>query len=296
MNSVSAPLSGPARQLFPLLDPTVGRAVGAYLQFQKNEGKPEALKLEGSLDDGDPATPDAVSLSITRDAEGAVQVSGDYAGAPVDVKIAKNVKPDFRPKDNLIWGQAGSTSESSEAELSGKLGDYLVTGNVHTRRKEVDIEMTPELEKSGKSIYILPFSLSVTPTFGGAPARVNGLPGDAPTNSRPLETTDATTIQGRVGDVRLAREQNWVTTTWTVSTNLRDGGSRVEMKQAESASERETVKRPDGETQETRQFSVTSGRAARSEDRSYVLDFAKGVVTADMVEGNHHLAVALTPA
>lgn len=296
MNSVSAPLSAQARQLFPLLDPTVGRAVGAYLQFQKNEGKPESLKLEGSLDDGNPATPDGVSLSITRDAEGIVQVSGDYAGAGVNVKIAKNVQAGFRPKDNLIWGQAGTTSEKSEAEISGKLGEYLVTGNVHTHRKEVDIEMTPELEKSGKSIYVLPFALSVTPTFGGAPARVNGLPGDAPTNSRPLETTDLTTIQGRVGDVRLAREQNWVTTTWTVSTNLRDGGSRVEMKQAESASERENVKRPEGENGVTRQFEVTSGRAAKAEDRSYVLDFARGVVSADMTAGDHHLAVTLTPA
>lgn len=296
MNSVSAPLSAQARQLFPLLDPTVGRAVGAYLQFQKNEGKPESLKLEGSLDDGNPATPDAVSLSIVRDGEGTVQVTGDYAGAGVNVKIARNVQAGFRPKDNLIWGQAGSTTEKSEAEISGKVGEYLVTGNVHTHRKEVDIEMTPELEKSGKSIYVLPFALSVTPTFGGAPARVNGLPGDAPTNSRPLETTDLTTIQGRVGDVRLAREQNWVTTTWTVSTNLRDGGSRVEMKQAETASEREVVKQPEGETGVTRQFGVSSGRAAKADDRSYVLDFAKGVVSADMTAGDHHLALTLTPA
>jgi hypothetical protein len=274
----------------------VGRAVGAYLQFQKNEGKPEALKMEGTLDDGDASTPDQVALNITRDAEGAVQVQGSYAGAAVDVRIDKSVQGGFRPKDNLIWGQAGTTQEKSEGEISGKVGDYAVEGNVHTRRQEVAIDMTPTLEQSGKSIYILPFSLSVTPTFGGAPARVNGLPGDAPTNSRPLETTDFTTIQGRVGDVSLARQQSWVTTTWTVSTNLRDGGSRVEMKQAERAAETEAVVQGDARTDVSRQFAVSSGKSARSEDRSYVLDFGKGVVTADMQAGDHHLAIALSPA
>jgi hypothetical protein len=296
MNSVSTPLSPFARQLFPLLDPTVGRAVGAYLQFQKNEGKPESLKLEGQLDDGDSATPDAVSLSVVRDAEGTVLVKGSYAGADVDVKIAKTVQAGFRPKDNLIWGQAGVTSEKSQADISGQVGEYPVAGYVHTHRKEVDIEMTPELEKSGKSIYILPFALSVTPTFGGAAARVNGLPGDAPTNSRPLETTDRTVIEGQVGETRLAREQNWVTTTWTVSTNLRDGGSRVEMKQAETASENEIVQQPAGRSSSTRQFGVASGRSAKAEDRDYVLDFAKGVVSADLVAGDHHLVLKLSPA
>jgi hypothetical protein len=297
MNNVSAsPLSAASRQLFPLLDPTVGRAVGAYFQFQKNEGKPESLKLEGALDDGDATTPDQVSLSLSRDAEGVVQVKGTYAGADVNVTISKNVQAGFRPKDNLIWGQAGLTEEKSQAEISGQVGPYPVAGYVHTHRKEVDIEMTPELEKSGKSIYVLPFALSVTPTFGGAAARVNGLPGDAPTNSRPLETTDRTIIEGQVGETRLAREQNWVTTTWTVSTNLRDGGSRVEMKQAETASEKEIVQQPEGNSQLTRQFEVASGRAAKADDRSYLLDFKKGVVSADMTAGDHHLALTLTPA
>jgi hypothetical protein len=299
MNSVSATsatLTAPARQLFPLLDPTVGRAVGAYLQFQKNEGKPEALKLQGTLDDGDAATPDQVSLSLTRDAEGTVLVKGTYAGSDVDVRIAKNVRAPFRPKDNLIWGQAGVTTEKSEAEITGKVGVYPVAGNVSTYRKEIDIDMTPELEGRGKSLYVHAFGLAVTPTFGGAAARVNGLPGDAPTNSRPLETTDHTTVQGRVGDARIAREQSWVTTTWTVSTNLRDGSSRVEMKEAESASENETVLRGQDKTSTVRQFTVQSGRSAQAEDRSYVLDFAKGIVTADMQSGDHHLALALTPA
>ncbi len=296
MNSVSAsPLSAQARQLFPLLDPTVGRAVGAYLQFQKNEGKPESLKLEGMLDDGDAATPDGVSLSVTRDAEGTILVQGEYAGAPVDVSISRNVKDKFRSKENLIWGQAGVSSEKSEAEINGKVGDYPVAGYVSTYRQEIDIEMTPELEKSGKSIYVLPFSLSVTPTFGGAPARVNGLPGDAPTNSRPLQTTDRTSVEGMVGETRLAREQNWVTTTWTTSTNLRDGGSRVEMKQAESATEKEVVQQPDGRTTQNRSYGVASGRSAQAEDRRYVLDFGKGVVTADMTAGDHHLSLSLTP-
>ena len=296
MNSVSTALSANARQLFPLLDPTVGRAVGAYLQFQKNEGKPESLNMEGLLDDGDASTPDQVSLSVTRDAEGTVQVRGTYAGAPVDVRIDKSVQDGFRPKDNLIWGQAGTHQEKSEAEISGKVGEYPVSGNVHTRRQEVAIDMTPALEQSGKSIYVLPFSLSVTPTFGGAPARVNGLPGDAPTNSRPLETTDTTTIQGGVGDVKLARQQSWVTTTWTVSTNLRDGGSRVEMKQAERASENEAVVQNGTRKDIARQFVVTSGKAAQSDDRSYVLDFAKGIVTADMQAGDHHLAISVRPS
>lgn len=296
MNSVSAALSPAARQLFPLLDPTVGRAVGAYLQFQKNEGRPEHLRLTGSLNDGDATTPDTVSLSIARDAEGTVAVQGSYAGAPVDVRIAKNVKAGFRPKDNLIWGQAGVTSEKSEAEISGRVGEHPVTGSVHTHRKEIDIEMTPELEKRGKSIYVLPFALAVTPTFGGAPARVNGLPGDAPTNSRPLETTDRTLIEGRVGETMVAREQNWVTTTWTVSTNLRDGGSRIEMKQVESASEREVVQQPTGQTQANRQLEVAAGRSASGQDRAYLLDFAQGVVSANLTAGDHHLALQLTPA
>jgi hypothetical protein len=296
MNTVSAALSPAARQLFPLLDPTVGRAVGAYLQFQKNEGKPEHLRLDGNLDDGDPNTPDAVSLSIQRDAEGTVHVTGSYAGAPVEVQIAKDVQAAFRPKDNLIWGQAGVSTEKSQAQIQGQVGPYPVAGYVHTYRKEVNIDMTPELEQSGKSIYVLPFALAVTPTFGGAPARVNGLPGDAPTNSRPLETTDRTSIEGRVGETRIAREQNWVTTTWTVSTNVRDGGSRIEMKQAESASEREIVQQPEGQTQTERQLQVASGRSASGPDRAYVLDFGKGVVSADLSAEDHHLALTLTPA
>jgi hypothetical protein len=296
MNSVSASLSPAARQLFPLLDPTVGRAVGAYLQFQKNEGRPEALKLEGVLNDADPTTPDKVSLSITRDSQGTVLVTGDYAGAEVDVKITRSVQTPFRPKDNLIWGQAGPTTEKGEAELSGRVGTYPVAGYVHTHRKEVDIEMTPELESRGKSIYVLPFALAVTPTFGGAPARVNGLPGDAPTNSRPLETTDRTAIEGRIGETRLAREQNWVTTTWTVSTNLRDGGSRVEMKQVEAANELETVRQPEGDRQVSREFAVSSGNSAKAEDRNYVLNFGKGEVRADLSSDDHLLSLVLTPA
>lgn len=296
MNSVSAALSPAARQLFPLLDPTLGRAVGAYFQFQKNEGKPESLKLSGQLDDGDVHTPDQVELSLVRNAEGAVEVRGTYAGAPVEVTIAQKPQAAFRPKDNLIWGQAGVTSQKSEAEILGQVGDYPVAAYFSTHREEVAIDMTPELEKSGKSIYILPFALSVTPTFGGAPARVNGLPGDAPTNSRPLQTTDRTTVQGRVGETELARDQRWVTTTWTVSTNQRDGGSQVEMKQAESASEREIVGQPDGPSDRQRQFGVASGRAAKAEDRTYVLDFGKGVVSADLLSGDHHLSLALTPA
>lgn len=296
MNSVSAALTPAARQLFPLLDPTLGRAVGAYFQFQQNSGKPESLKLSGSLDDGDEATPDQVDLSLVRNADGAVEVRGTYAGAPVDVTIAQKPQAAFRPKDNLIWGQAGVTSQKTDAEIMGQVGEYPVAAFFSTHREEVAIDMTPELEKSGKSIYILPFALSVTPTFGGAPARVNGLPGDAPTNSRPLQTTDRTVVQGRVGETELARDQRWVTTTWTVSTNQRDGGSQVEMKQAEGATEREVVGQPDGRSDKQRDFGVASGRSAVSQDRNYVLDFQKGVVTAEMVSGDHHLNLALTPA
>ena len=296
MNSVSAALSPAARQLFPLLDPTLGRAVGAYFQFQQNGGKPESLKLSGQLDDGDPETPDQVDLSLVRNAEGTVEVRGIYAGSEVDVTIAQKPQTAFRPKDNLIWGQAGVTSQKSDAEILGQVGTYPVAAYFSTHREEVAIEMTPELEKSGKSIYILPFALSVTPTFGGAPARVNGLPGDAPTTSRPLQTTDRTTVQGHVGETELARDQRWVTTTWTVSTNQRDGGSQVEMKQSESASEREIVAQSGGKTDKQRTFGVASGRSAQSEDRNYVLDFHKGVVTAEMASGDHRLNLSLTPA
>ncbi len=296
MNSVSAALSPAARQLFPLLDPTLGRAVGAYFQFQKNEGKAESLKLSGLLDDGNDSTPDQVDLSLMRNAHGVVEVRGTYAGAPVELTIGQKPQDAFRPKDNLVWGQAGVTSQKSEAEILGQVGEYPVAAYYSTHREEVAIDMTPELEKSGKSIYVLPFALSVTPTFGGAPARVNGLPGDAPTNSRPLQTTDRTVVQGRVGETELARDQRWVTTTWTVSTNQRDGGSQVEMKQAEGASEREVVAQPDGRSDKQRDFGVASGRSAVSEDRNYVLDFRKGVVTAEMVSGDHHLNLALTPA
>ena len=296
MNSVSAALSPAARQLFPLLDPTLGRAVGAYFQFQKNEGKAESLKLSGLLDDGDDSTPDQVDLSLMRNAHGVVEVRGTYAGAPVELTIGQKPQDAFRPKDNLVWGQAGVTSQKSEAEILGQVGEYPVAAYYSTHREEVALDMTPELEKSGKSIYVLPFALSVTPTFGGAPARVNGLPGDAPTNSRPLQTTDRTVVQGRVGETELARDQRWVTTTWTVSTNQRDSGSQVEMKQAEGASEREVVAQPDGRSDKQRDFGVASGRSAVSEDRNYVLDFRKGVVTAEMVSGDHHLNLALTPA
>ena len=295
MNTVSAALSPTARQLFPLLDPTLGRAVGAYFQFQKNEGKPESLQLQGQLDDGDASTPDTVDLRLVRNPEGQVEVRGTYAGVRVEATISQKPEAAFRPKDNLIWGQAGVTSQKSQAEILGQVGDYPLAAYVSTHREEVAIDMTPELAQSGKSIYVLPFALSVTPTFGGAPARVNGLPGDAPTLSRPLQTTDRTTLQGRLGDTELGRDQRWMTTTWTVSTNQRDGGSQVEMKQAESATEREVLAQADGRQDHQREFGVSSGRAAKADDRNYVLDFANGVITAEMTSGDHRLTLALTP-
>lgn len=296
MNTVSA-LSPNARRLFPLLDPTVGRAVGAYLQYQKNEGKPEALKLEGKLDDGDPQTPDKVSLSLSRHQDGTVQVTGTYAGVPVNVGVQKDVRSPFRPKDNLIFGQAGRSTETSDAVLTGKVGDEDLYGMVSTRRQAVALDMTPELEAQGKSIYVLPFTLAVTPTFGGAPALVNGLPGDAPTNSRPLATTDHTVIEARLGLTQIARDQAWVTTTWTTSTNLRDGGSRVEMKQAEQASERERSQEGDGSViGHDRHFMIDSGRTAQADDRAYTLDFAHGIIKANLKEANHQLELTLTPA
>lgn len=297
MNIVSASgLNPSSRHLFPLLDPTVGRTIGAYLQFQKNEGKPESLKLEGELNDGDPATPDVVSLNIVRDSQGLVKVDGSYAGAPVAITIEKSTRDAFRPKDNLIFGQAGSVTEQSDALMQGTVGGDEFAGLVSTRRQEVAIDMTPELLEKGKSIYVLPFTLGVTPTFGGSPAKVNGLPGDAPTNSRPLATTDQTVVQARFGETQIAREQKWVTTTWTTSTNLRDGGSRVEMKQAETATEKEVhqdLQNP--KTSLERSFEVDSGKSAKAEDRAYRLDFAQGVITGDLVAGETKLSFQLSP-
>ncbi|MGE0492029.1 MAG: hypothetical protein AB7S38_22640 [Vulcanimicrobiota bacterium] len=267
----------------------MGRTVGAYLQYQKNQGKPESLRLEGSLDDGNPATPDSVSLKFERAEDGRVKVNGSYAGEAVDISIDKVVRPPLREKDNLIFGQAGTASERSMARLQGHIGSYPVAAQVTTYRQEVDIEMTPELAEAGKTVYVMPFALSVTPTFGGAPARVNGLPGDAPTASRPLQTTDRTTIEADCAGHHLLREQNWTTTTWTVSTNLREGGSRIEMKQREAANETEAF---DGQRTQ-RSFEVASGKSAQSDDRSYHLDFAKGVVSGRLTNEQQQLSFSL---
>lgn len=293
---LSGTLNRNAQRLFPLLDPTIGRAVGAYFQFQKNNGQPEALSLQGLLDDQDPSTPDQVNLSLTRNAEGTVEVRGNYGGAEVDVEITKAEKQPLRDKSNLLWGQAGETSEKSEAKMAGQVGPYPLSGWVHTYRQEIDIAMSPNLSESGKPIYVLPFALSVTPTFGGAPARVNGLPGDVPTTSTPLETTDRTTVQANLGDLAVNTEQNWVTTTWTVSTNLRAGGSRVTMMQHEKASEKESFKFGEETGTEHRSYEVEPGRAAQSGPKNYELDFANGVVSGHLASGDTLLQFALTPA
>ena len=91
-------LSTNARRLFPLLDPTVGRTVGAYFQYQKNQGQPEHLQMTGRLDDGDPATPDEVQLDFLRGADGTVDVSGTYCGEKVAVEIAQEEGKPLREK------------------------------------------------------------------------------------------------------------------------------------------------------------------------------------------------------
>jgi hypothetical protein len=288
-------LTANARRLFPLLDPTVGRAVGAYFQYQKNQGQAESLKMTGTLDDGDPATPDAVNLSFQRDPEGTVQVQGTYAGQEVQVRIAQEERTALREKENLIWGQAGVSEQKNQAVMKGNVGEYPVAGHVTTYRKEVDIEMTPELSKAGKAIYVLPFALSVTPTFGGAPAKVNGLPGDVPTASTPLETTDRTNVQAKIGDLAVNTEQNWTTTTWTVSTNLRAGGSRVTMMQHERASETEKYQSGQEVKQESRQFEVESGKGALSQARTYELDFKGGEVFGNLTAQEARLNFQLRP-
>ena len=288
-------LTANARRLFPLLDPTVGRTVGAYFQYQKNQGQPESLTMQGTLDDGDPATPEAVDLHFHRDPEGTVQIQGTYAGQDVQVQIGRDERVPLREKDNLIWGQAGVSEQKNQAVMTGKLGRYPVEGFVTTYRKEVDIEMTPELAKEGKAIYVLPFALSVTPTFGGAPAKVNGLPGDVPTASTPLQTTDRTSVRAQVGDLGVNTEQNWVTTTWTVSTNLRAGGSRVTMMQHEKASETERYRAGHTEDQESREFEVESGRGAVRQKRAYELDFKAGKVFGNLSAGEADLNFQLRP-
>ena len=285
-----------ARRLFPLLDPTVGRTVGAYFQYQKNQGQPEHLQMTGRLDDGDPTTPDEVQLDFVRGADGTVDVNGIYGGEKVAVEIAQEERKPLREKDNRIWGQAGVSEQQNQAVMTGSLGSYPVQGHVSTYRKEVDIEMTPELAKGGKAIYVLPFALSVTPTFGGAPAKVNGLPGDVPTASTPLETTDRTSVRAQVGDLEVSTEQNWVTTTWTVSTNLRAGGSRVTMMQHEKATETEKNQVGESRTSETREYEVESGKGALSPNRTYELNFQAGEVFGDMRAGDARLDFELSPA
>ena len=156
--------------------------------------------------------------------------------------------------------------------------------------------MTPELAQGGKAIYVLPFALSVTPTFGGAPAKVNGLPGDVPTASTPLETTDRTSVRAQVGDLAVATEQDWVTTTWTVSTNLRAGGSRVTMMQHERASETEKNQVGESRSSENRNYEVESGKGALSQNRTYELNFQAGEVFGDMRAGDAQLSFELRPA
>lgn len=294
---VSSPgLSPSSRRLFPLLDPTVGRAVGAYFQHQKNQGQPEVLVLNGTLDDGDPNTPDEVELFLQRAANGTVEVDGVYAGHNVQADIVAKTQKPLREKDNLIFGQAGESTEKSTAEILGKVGDYPLQVAVHTYRQEIDIAMTDKLAESGKPIYVLPFALSVTPTFGGAPARVNGLPGDVPTASTPLETTDRTTVQGQLGDLNMSTEQNWVTTTWTISTNLRAGGSRVTMMQAERAQDNETFQVDGRKEREVRAYDVEPGKGAVSDNHTYQLDFAAGIVSGKLSAGESNLSFRLTPA
>ena len=296
MLSVTRPtLSTPAKRLFPLLDPTVGRAVGAYFQYQKNEGQAESLKLVGDLDDGNPETPDAVSLSLQRGKDGTVAVRGTYAGRNVEVDISQNTADKFREKSNLIWGQAGPTTDNNRALMEGRVGDYPLQAWVTTHRQEVDTPYEKELAKDAKAIYVLPFALSVTPTFGGQPAKVNGLPGDVPTPSTPLETTDRTTVQARFGDLEVATTQNWTTTTWTVSTNLRAGGSRVTMMQHERASDSETYQESSEKRTEVRDYEVEPGKGAVGSRRTYELDFANGVVSGDLQADKARLHFELRP-
>src|SRR5690606_22312541 len=115
--------------------------------------------------------------------------------------------------------------------------------------------------------------------------------------STPLETIDRTSVRAQIGDLAVDTEQNWVTTTWTVSTNLRDGGSRVAMMQHEKASETEKSKVGEQQSSETRFYEVESGRGAQSANRTYELNFAAGEVFGNMSAGNSaNLEFELKPA
>lgn len=282
--------------LLPTHDPTVGRVVGAYFQHQKNEGQKEALRLEGLTSDQE-----RVTLDYTRADDGSVKVDGYFGSVEIHQQIESVERPALRPKDNKVFGQAGATSSMTDARITGTVGDQQVDMTVSSRRKSKEVRLTPELLQQGRSAGRFPFRMSVTPTFGGAPVQSNVMPHNAPTTSVPLQTEDRVSLRGRIGAFEIERHQRWSTTTWTVTSNDRDGTAQVELFRAESANETESY---DGLRAQSETV-VEPGRESRTVsrlgdgtpiEREHKLWLEKGVIEGNYQVGGTSLSFHLRPA
>ncbi len=282
--------------LLPTHDPTVGRVVGAYFQHQKNEGQAEALRLEGLTSDQE-----RVRLDYTRADDGAVQVDGYFGSVEIHQRIEAVEKPRPRPKDNKVFGQAGSSENLTDARITGSVGEQQVELTVSSRRQSREVHLTPELLQQGRLAGRFPFRMNVTPTFGGAPVQANPMPNNAPTPSIPLQTEDRVSVRGHIGAHQIERHQRWATTTWTITSNDRDGTALVELFRAERAEETESYDGHQAHSEPVIEPGRSAKAVSRFEDgtpieREHKLWLEKGVIEGNYQVGELSLSFHLSPA
>ncbi|MCE7869765.1 hypothetical protein DYH09_05225 [bacterium CPR1] len=222
---VSARLTPMQAALLPNHDPMVGRVVGQIFKMQAFNEKPERVTLSGQLDGSE-----RIHLTYSRQTDGSVKVEGVVAGLEVQEEIAP-MQGDRT--GGSFFGVGGDVTNEQQAQLTGTVGGQNEELKLSSQRETREVPLSEELKQRGQHSMTWGTRVTLTPSFGGDGVQMNMMPGQFPTPSTPLLHEDAYAVRGKVGDVEIDRRASWSTTTWTVSSNNREGWGYTEIYMAQ---------------------------------------------------------------
>lgn len=251
MSSVAAaPRLSPAQvALLPNHDPMVGRAVGQIFKAQQFNEKPEKVTLSGQIDGKE-----RVYLTYARQADGSVAVDGVVGGLEVHEKIAPAVRDS---QGGGFFGVGGNVKEERVAVVTGTIGGVKEDVRFAVDRDTTQVPLTQELQAGAQSGMKWGFKVGMTPAFGGDMFTPNMTPGEYPTATAPLRFEDSYFVGGKVGDVEVSRHVQWNTTSWTVTSNSREGWGWSEFFQTSSGSAGQSIaNKQEGLSLQTTPFTV----------------------------------------
>lgn len=222
---VSARLTPMQAALLPNHDPMVGRVVGQIFKMLAFNEKPERVTLSGQLDGSE-----RIHLTYARQTDGSVKVEGVVAGLQVEEKIEA---VQGEGSGGSFFGVGGAVTREQMAQLTGTVGGQQEQLKLQTVREVRETPLTDELKERGQHTMTWGSKVTLTPSFGGDGVQMNMMAGQFPSASTPLVHDDFYAVSGKIGDLQVERRTSWSTTTWTVSSNNREGWGYTEIYRAE---------------------------------------------------------------